>query len=283
MDKMSLGAIGHNGWIHLPSLVKVGGFLGFWLIIWLPWAIPLAKRSQWQPFAPLTPQQKLPLLGSLYVMAPLLWGLLFWIEGSNLADYGLVWNLALGQSLIWGMAIAISSLIAIFGLEGVLGGVQGQFSNVSRLPALLLPLLVLGLTVGLIEEVIFRGIFFTQLQVDYPPLIAAALSSAIFALLHLVWERQLTLPQIPGLWLMGMVLVWARWNDGGSLGLAWGLHAGWIWGLSVLDASELLSYSGRSPAWLTGIGQQPLAGVMGLLCLVLTGLVVGQLPSWGWL
>lgn len=189
---MSVGAIGHGGWSQLPSLVKVGGFLGFWLMMWLPLAIPLAKRSQWQPFDPLTPQQKLPLLGSLYLMAPLLWGGLFWLEGSTLADYGLVWNLALGQSLILGMAIALLSLATIFGLEGVLGGVKGHLDNLSRLPSLLLPLLVLGLIVGLIEEVIFRGIFLTQLQADYPPLVAAIISSVIFALLHLVWERQLT-------------------------------------------------------------------------------------------
>jgi membrane protease YdiL (CAAX protease family) len=280
---MADGMAEYDFWRYLPSWVKLGGFLFFWLLIWLPLAIPLAKRSQWQPFAPLTAQQKLPLLGSLYLLAPLLWFVLCKLEGSSLADYGLQWDFALGRSLLLGMAIAISSLIAIFGLESVLGGIQGQFSNLSRLPALLLPLLVLGLVVGLIEEVIFRGIFINQLQADYPLLLAAALSSAIFALVHLVWERQLTLPQIPGLWLMGMVLVWARWNDGGSLGLAWGLHAGWIWGLSLLDSSEVLNYTGRLPPWLSGIGQQPLAGAMGLFCLLLTGLVVGQLPGWGWL
>jgi membrane protease YdiL (CAAX protease family) len=225
---MNSGINSHNFGNDLPSLLKIGGFIGAWGMIWLPLAIPLAKRCHWSPFAPLTPQQKLPLLGSLYLMAPLLWGVLFRVENSTFADYGLVWNLALFYSLVLGMAIAIGSLVIIFGLQGIWGGIAGQLGNFARLPALILPLLALGLSVSLIEEVIFRGIFLTQLQTDFSPPIAAVISSGLFALLHLVWERQLTLPQIPGLWLMGMVLVWARWSDNDSLGLAWGLHAGWI-------------------------------------------------------
>lgn len=103
------------------------------------------------------------------------------------------------------------------------------------------------------------------LEQDYDRWLAAIIASSIFALLHLLWERQETFPQLPGLWLMGMVLVVARWVDGGSLGLAWGLHGGWVWGLSSLDAAQLISYTGKGKNWMIGINQQPLAGVMGIL------------------
>jgi membrane protease YdiL (CAAX protease family) len=98
--------------------------------------------------------------------------------------------------------------------------------------------------------------------------VAGAISSLIFALLHLLWERQQTLPQLPGLFLMGMVLVWARAIDHGSLGLAWGLHSGWVWGLALLDSAELMSYSDSGLVWVKGIYNQPLAGLAGILCLL---------------
>ena len=106
---------------------------------------------------------------------------------------------------------------------------------------------------------------------------AAAVSSLIFALLHLVWEQQETLPQLPGLWLMGMVLVLARVCDDGNLGLAWGLHAGWIWAIASLDTTRVIRYTGIVPAWMTGLGEKPLAGAAGIFCLLGTGILIWQI------
>jgi membrane protease YdiL (CAAX protease family) len=146
--------------------------------------------------------------------------------------------------------------------------------NLQRLGQLLLPILFLGLWIGVTEELIFRGFLLNTLRQDYSVWVAAAISSVIFALLHLIWEQQNTLPQLPGLWLMGMVLVLARWADGGSLGLAWGLHAGWIWGLTCLDSAELISYTGKGSVWMTGLGKKPLAGIAGIICLLITGILL---------
>lgn len=254
----------------VPAALKVAGFLLLWLAIWLPLGIPLARHYQWRPFAPLTPAQKLPLLGSLYAIAPLAFGLMLRADGSTLGDCGLVWNGSLGRSLAVGAAIALAGLGATFGLERGVGWLEWRGENLSRLTAQGVPILVLGLWIGLTEEAIFRGLLLDLLKTDYSPWIAAILSSAIFALLHLVWEREQTLPQLPGLWLMGMVLVAARTIDGGSLGLAWGLHAGWIWGLTAIDATEAIAYTGRAPSWVTGLNGQPLAGIAGVLCLIAT-------------
>jgi hypothetical protein len=80
---------------------------------------------------------------------------------------------------------------------------------------------------------------------------------------------------------MGLVLVLARWIDGGSLGLAIGLHAGWILGVASLDSIHLIDYRDRAPIWITGIDNKPLAGAMGLLLLLLTASVLLPLSSRG--
>lgn len=263
--------------VTLPGTVKGFLLLVLWVILWLPLAWLMAKRVQWRPFTPLTPTQKLPMVASLYLVVPLLVWLLVTLEGTSVADYGLWWRSVFLTSLLWGIGLAIAGLGIVFGVEGWLGWLVWQKQNLPRLGRLLLPLLGLGLWVGITEEVIFRGILLNLLEEDWSLWIAAALSSAIFALLHLVWERQETLPQIPGLWLMGMVLVWARLVDGESLGLASGLHAGWVWGLASLDAAELITYTGKGSDWIIGWGKQPLAGLAGIICLLGTGLILWPL------
>lgn len=272
-----------QSWISLlPTLsgtVKVCFFLLTWVILWLPLAWPVARKIGWQPFDPLTASQKLPLVASLYITIPFLVWLMIHLEGTSLLDYGLSWQPTFLISLLWGIGLGIVGLGIVFSLEGGLGWLVWHRKNLPRLVKLALPLLGLGIWVGITEELIFRGILLNLLQEDYSLTVAAVISSGIFALLHLLWERQETSPQLPGLWLMGMVLVWARIVDGGSLGLASGLHAGWVWGLSSLDAAELITYTYQAPTWVIGWGKQPLAGIAGILCLLGTGLVVGHLPQ----
>lgn len=258
--------------VNAPAGLKVILFFAAWLIIWLPVAIPVAKKLPYRPFQPLKPEQKLPLLGSLYLIAPLIvWGVIAW-EGSSWGDYGLFLSPDLFISLFLGLVLGIFGIFIVFALELACGWVTWRQENQQNLWSVVVPILGLGLWIGFTEELVFRGWLWSQLSQDYGLWIGAIVSSAIFALLHLVWERQETLPQLPGLWLMGMVLVLARIVDGGSLGLAWGLHAGWIWGLTCLDTAQLISYTGKGSVWMTGWFNQPLAGAAGVLCLLVTGL-----------
>ncbi|HEY9904949.1 MAG TPA: CPBP family intramembrane glutamic endopeptidase [Candidatus Sericytochromatia bacterium] len=256
------------------ALVKVATFFISWAVLWLPLAIPIATLLKWRPPKPLAAEQKLPLLAALYLIAPpILWGA-SWVEGTSFSDYGLDWKLKVLLSLGLGLGLGILSLIIVFSGQWLLGWVEWRLENLQRLGQLLLPILFLGLWIGVTEELIFRGFLLNTLRQDYSVWVAAAISSVIFALLHLIWEQQNTLPQLPGLWLMGMVLVLARWADGGSLGLAWGLHAGWIWGLTCLDSAELISYTGKGSVWMTGLGKKPLAGIAGIICLLITGILL---------
>lgn len=260
-----------------PSESKIGLFLLLWMLLWLPFAWLLGRRYQWRPFQPLTPAQKLPLLVPLYLWVPLLGWLTLTLESTTLADYGLSFNRHLLLSMGLGIVIGVGGLSIVFGIEKKLGWLTWHRDNLTRLKTVFLPIFGLGLWIGITEEFIFRGIIQNILEQDYNRWLAAVLSSSIFALLHLLWERRDTLPQLPGLWLMGMVLIWARIVDGGSLGLAIGLHAGWIWGLSSLDAAELITYPEDGVDWFIGIRKQPLAGIAGILCLLGTGLILSMI------
>jgi uncharacterized protein len=266
---------------HSAAVIRVLVFFGAWLGLWLPIAIPLALWLKWTPDQPIVPAQKLPLLASLYLLAPLvLWGMAR-LEKGSFANYGLLWELSTLRSLGIGLIAGALSLLGLFLIQAKLGWLTWQQPipthrlTIVRILALTL---LLGLGVSLIEELVFRGFLLNQFQHDSAwttgAWTAGAIVSMIFALLHLVWEGQENLPQLPGLWLMGLVLVTARWVDQGALGLAWGLHAGWVWTIASLEATQAIGYTGKVPLWLTGWGGKPIAGATGILALLITGLLL---------
>lgn len=261
-----------QGLLSATSGIRVAAFFLAWVVLWLPLAIPLARRFNWQPMQPLTDAQKLPILAPLYFIAPLIIWLASRLESVPFLNYGFSFQPRIGSSLILGVGIGVLGLAIAFGLQSLLGWIE--WNATKGIWSILLPTLLIALWISGTEELIFRGFLLTELQQDYSIWGAAIASSLIFALLHLVWERQETLPQIPGLWLMGMVLVLARTVDNGSLGLAWGLHTGWVWGIASLDTAQLISYTGKAPAWVTGIAEKPLAGLVGISCILGTGIAI---------
>ena len=111
--------------------------------------------------------------------------------------------------------------------------------------------------------------------------LTAIISSIIFALLHLIWEQKNTIPQLPGLWLMGLVLFYACTITNGNLGLAIGLHSGWVLILACVDTFDLYTYNPNFSGWLIGKKDQPLGSLVGLMVLVLTIIflfVIHQFP-----
>ncbi|MGJ3253318.1 MAG: CPBP family intramembrane glutamic endopeptidase [Elainellaceae cyanobacterium] len=270
------------------ALLSVCLFLLVWIGAWLPLAIPLAIALKWRPFTRAESHQKLPLLASLYLIAPVVIMGLNRLLGTSFADYGLMGGRSLFNSVGIGWIVGLLGLILMNGVQLGLGWIQVSDSptNTDHAPQTnlrnvvafattkIVPVAILSLGIGFVEELIFRGFMETQLEMRYAPWLSAAIVSLIFASLHLVWEVNKTRPQLPGLWLMGMVLVLARWMDEGSLGVAWGLHAAWIFGISILDMTQRFSLTQRVPAWITGLKGEPLAGVVGIVFLSLTGLVL---------
>lgn len=265
---------------NAPALVVVMVFLICWVGCWLPVVTISGILLNWQPSKFLQPEQKMPLLVSLYLLAPLiLWGVSLLVNRSFL-DYGLVVNLSILNSLALGFGLGVVSLAIVFSGQFALGWSSFQNSNIKLLLPILLPIFFIALLVGGIEELVFRGFLLTELLQDYPVWLAAIISSLIFAFLHLVWEQRETVPQLPGLWLMGMVLVLARFADRGNLGLAWGLHAGWVWAIATIDTAELITYTGKVSDWFTGKNKKPLAGFAGIICVVGTGIIVWLLAKY---
>lgn len=274
-----------------PALLKVVVFLGVWLGLWLPFAIPRSIRLKWRPGLPLLPEQRLSLLASLYLLAPIAVGITATLEKSNFSDYGLIRETATLADLSRGFAVGVFGLVLLFSLQLALGWIewtvpQGELGELPpsissgipaflwRLTTLCLPTFFLALWVAGTEELIFRGVLQNLLQSEYSLWGAAAIVSLIFALLHLMWEIPETLPQIPGLWLMGMVLALARMVGGGSIALAWGIHTGWVWGMVSLDTAGIVHHTGKIPEWVSGISGKPLAGLFGIILLLVTGVVL---------
>ncbi|PMB47053.1 CPBP family intramembrane metalloprotease domain-containing protein [Fischerella thermalis CCMEE 5201] len=261
-------------WENAPSLIVVMAFFLAWAGCWFPIAALEAVFLNWKPNQPLKSEQKIPLLLSLYLLVPLIFWIITWLTKTPLSDYGFVTNISILSSVILGFSLGLFSLAVVFTCQLWLGWCKLEYTNIKQLPSILLPTLLIALFVGGIEELVFRGFLFTELEQDYSVWIAATISSLIFAVLHLIWEQQQTIPQLPGLWLMGVVLVLARFVDRGNLGLAWGLHSGWIWAIACIDTAQLIDYTDQISDWVTGKNKKPLAGVAGIVCLLLTAVTL---------
>jgi uncharacterized protein len=255
-------------------LVIVITFFISWIGCWLPIAAVIAIKLNWRPTKPLPPEAKLPLLVPLYLLAPLVLWVMIWLSDKSFLNYGFMINVSLLISLILGLALGLISLGIIFTSQFWLGWCYMETANIKLIPAIMPSIFLIALLVGGIEELVFRGFLLTELERDYPVWVAATISSLIFAVLHLVWEQRETTPQIPGLWLMGMMLVLARIADHGSLGIAWGLHTGLVWAIATIDTAQLITYTGKANEWWTGKNKKPLAGAAGIICLLVTSVIL---------
>ena len=256
-----------------PSEIKITLLILTWFIIWLPIAIFVSKKIVWKPLEPLKPNQKILLLSSLYLLVPVLIFLILILDDKSLANYGLVLNYKFLIDFFLGLFISLLSLIILFKIEEKFNYLKWNFENKAILKKILLPTLSLVLWIGLTEELVFRGLIQTILEDDHNILIAAIICNVVFMLLHLIWEREETIPQLPGLWLMGMVLTEAKWFYG-SLGMPWGVHAGWILGISLLESAKLITYTDSAGNYIVGVKQKPLAGIMGILSLLITAIIL---------
>ncbi|MGF1457647.1 MAG: CPBP family intramembrane glutamic endopeptidase [Leptolyngbyaceae cyanobacterium] len=135
--------------------------------------------------------------------------------------------------------------------------------------------LLVGVGVGFVEELIFRGWLLYELEQDFRPEVALWLNALIFAIAHFLRplsEILATWPQFAGLLLLGAALVWARRiphnvDRQTTLGAASGLHGGLVFAYYQVDVNDLVTPSSSAPEWITGIGGNPLAGLLGLVFL----------------
>ncbi|MGB3136990.1 MAG: CPBP family intramembrane glutamic endopeptidase [Nodosilinea sp.] len=246
----------------------------------------VARVGQIPLVYPVAAQHKLPLLLPLYLLAPVATEFYRRLEVGRWSNYGVGWHQSFFRLAAAGFGVAAAGVVILTALQVGLGwrrwhtpapmsnspDASQDGSSRARPGAVLLAVLPLALFVGWIEELVFRGVLVNGLERVLPFWLIAVVVSLVFAVSHLVWDGSAGAPQLPGLAVMGAVLLLARWVSGGSLGLAWGLHAGWVYAIAAIDALALLKPGKASPIWLVGLPDQPLTGLLPLGLLSLTGL-----------
>jgi membrane protease YdiL (CAAX protease family) len=257
-----------------PALFRLGSFILCLLLLWLPVAIPAYLLISDNNLVSIV---TLIVLYLEFIFLSKLWGKYVYGQPQILSHYGLELTRLNGVELARGLAMGLIMVLVLFGLEGIFGWLVWQKPKV-LLVKIILEGLMVGVGVGFAEELFFRGWLLDELRRDYSQKVAAGSNAALFALAHFIKPLAAiihTLPQFPALVLLGLTQVWAkRWKQE-RLGLPIGLHGGLVWGYYIINVGELIKYSGRVPDWVTGVNNNPLQGVMGVL-------FMGGLALWMW-
>ncbi|MDB9338063.1 MULTISPECIES: CPBP family intramembrane glutamic endopeptidase [Cyanophyceae] len=247
-----------------PVPIRLGYFVSTLLLLWLPFAIPiylLVSDSNSESILTMV------LLYAEFIFLLQLWGKNVYQQPQIFKQYGLEITQINAVDLLSGLATGIISILVVFGLQGFLGWLVWQQPQVF-LPKIILEGLIVSLAIGFAEELLFRGWLLDELQRDYSRSVALWINAVAFAVLHFIKPLEAiihTLPQFPALVLLGLTQVWAkRWRRG-RLGLPIGLHGGLVWGYYIINVGQLIEYSGQVPDWITGVNQNPLQGVMGVV------------------
>lgn len=175
-----------------------------------------------------------------------------------------------GRLLLLGWGLGLGGVLLLMGLELVTGIATFKAPGTWPLGVLAGSLLT-AMAYAISEELLFRGLFLRSLLLDHPPVRAMVLSSVLFAALHFLRPNLGIADLIPflGLVVAGLVLAYAAWKTG-SLWLPIGIHAGWVFFISLSDQLHLWEYLPQT-LWLTG-GRGPSSGLLGVV------LLLGLLP-----
>lgn len=249
--------------VRYSAPIRFGIFVGMLTLLWLPIATPIYfiwRSSSTVGIALLL------ILYTEFIWLLRRWGRHVHQQLHPLYEHGLKPTSRNQLEFLISLVFGFASIFALFGLEGWFGWLTWQ----ALPPTLIRSLfegLVVAIAVSFAEELLFRGWIVDEFRLDYGYAVALWISSTIYAAVHFIkpWTEIIrTLPSFPGLLLLGLTLGWARQRYQGRLGVAIGLHAGLVWGYYLVDVTDSIAYTDRVPTWVTGIDQNPLAGIMGL-------------------
>jgi uncharacterized protein len=247
-----------------PAPIRLGYFIFALLLIWLPLAAPiylLVNDTNLESILTMV------LLYIEFIFLLRLWGKNVYQQPQILWRYGLQFTQRNGMELLCGLGMGLINILILFGIQGFLGWLVWQ-QPTALLFQIVLEGFFVGLGVGFAEELLFRGWLLDELQRDYRPSLALWINAVTFAALHFIRPLEAiiqTLPQFPALVLLGLTQVWGkRWRKG-RLGLPIGLHGGLVWGYYIINVGGLIQYTGQVPNWVTGVNNNPLQGIMGVV------------------
>ena len=242
-------------------------FIGVLSVLWLPLAIPIYLLLGHD--ANLTSIVTMSLLFIELLFLWTFWGEFVYQENNIFARYGLSKNSRNSRELFNGLAIGFCFCLGLFIAEALLHWIE-----IVPSPKNLLRIIVEGLLsafgIGLAEELVFRGWLLDELQRDYSEKKARWVGATIFALAHFIKPPEeiiRTAVTFPALILLGITLILAKKKHGDRLGICIGIHAGLVWGYYIVNVGEIIEYTNKVPVWVTGIDNNPIAGIMGLIFL----------------
>ena len=202
-----------------------------------------------------------------------LWGKFVCGENKIFTRYGLEPSDRNRKEFFNGLAIGFCFCLSLFIVEALLGWIEIVPSE-NKLIKIVLEGLLSAFGIAIAEELVFRGWLLDELQRDYSQKKSMWIAATIFAIAHFIKpidEIIRTAVTFPALMLLGITLILAKHNYGDRLGICIGIHAGLVWGYYIVDVGKQIEYTNQVPVWITGIDNNPIAGVMGLI--FLTGLM----------
>lgn len=263
-------------WIAtLPAPIRILAFLLVLVIAWAPFA--LAIYGYFKSTRDLTDPGILNLL-NIFVMGGLAGTFIALLPWWHKALYGrekAFSHLGLVRSTrnlfgLWrGWLIGFSSLLLLYVMQSWLGWIIWQPAAIPWAD-LIGGGILSSLGVSFAEELVFRGWILDELETDYSKPIALWSNSLIFAALHFGNPIHIILgwPNFLSLTILGFLLVLAKRSQKNLLGISIGLHAGLIGMVYLTDVGKIVKHTNQVPEWLTGIGGNPAAGILGILSLL---------------
>ena len=259
---------------NYPVPLRLVIFIVFLLIVWLPVAIPLYLLLQNDPNLTTIVTMSilyLEFIGLLFIWNKKVYNIEFWWR-----DYGLVFTRKNGVELLNGLTLGLFFTFGLFIIEAIFGWVKfvQPGDNFTRI---IFEGLLSALGLGLAEELFFRGWLLEELNKGYSRNIFVVTNGLTFAILHFIKPIEEVIrifPQFPALFLLGVTLIWAKMAHSNRLGICIGLHGGLVWGYYIINVGKIIDYTGQVSPLVTGIDNNPLAGIMGLIGLGLLSLLM---------
>ena len=224
----------------------------------------------------------------------LLWPLIRSLRVRSLGELGLHWDTRWPSRLAFGFGAAVALMAVMSFIIHLRGGVvwlPPEMRALHEFPRVILT----AISVGFVEECIFRGAFLGLLQRSLSRVAALVVSSVFFSVLHFIKPMKAAIPAAEVKWSSGFALipeVFSQWREPAMIGglfttlfavgcvLAWttqrtrslwmaiGLHAGWVFCVQGFGKFALFAADG-----LPWIGSDLRIGIAPLLTVLATGLL----------
>jgi len=204
-----------------------------------------------------------------------LWLVIRRSEGRSIGSYGFANRRAGKSQLALGLVVGVGTLALLLAVGLLVGACRIQVTpNTGRLWNTVIGFVPAALLIGVLEELVFRGMILQNLLKSSTPFAVIA-SSVLYAVVHVrttVFGADIVFELI-GLFLLGSVLA-LSYLATGQLYLAVGLHASLAYGARVNKL--FLEFPRAMPTWVVGTNRI----VNGLVAWLVLGAIAGLMVWW---